>query len=339
VPPTTSLGWSATNATLYDVAFGTSSPPPVVVSGQIGTSYQPAALAASTTYYWQIVARNDAGATPGPVWSFTTAAPPTPSTPLRRLKVVTWNIQHGQDAGGVDAVDAQVAMLADLNADVIGLQEVSINTGRDLRAIYKAKLEAVTGTTWNTVWAPAPFPAGTNPEGDLILTRLPIASSSIAQFDAAPGDPTWLGSKRAAARVEVVVNQRSINVFITHVDTNVSTRSAQMSELLSWVDSFPAPRLIGGDFNLMPSESDYTTLSARYRDAWTLLVDANQATPGPDRGYTKNRREVAPWTGQPGRIDYWFVETTDTRAQPTEISVVETRRSDHNALVMWVDVR
>jgi hypothetical protein len=73
--PTPTLTWSGLGAIDYDVRFGTSNPPPQVSSAQVTTSYTPAALAASTTYFWQIVARNGAGTTTGPIWTFTTAAP------------------------------------------------------------------------------------------------------------------------------------------------------------------------------------------------------------------------------------------------------------------------
>jgi Zn-dependent metalloprotease len=75
------MSWSATGATIYDVAFGIVNPPPPVTTGQSGATYTPAAMANSTTYYWQVTARNAGGSTPGPVWSFTTAAPNVPSAP------------------------------------------------------------------------------------------------------------------------------------------------------------------------------------------------------------------------------------------------------------------
>src|SRR5438552_10932672 len=76
------LNWSASGAKSFDVSFGTSSPPPQVSTGQAAASYAPGNLAAGTTYFWQVVARNDAGSTTGAVWSFTTAAaPPPPAAP------------------------------------------------------------------------------------------------------------------------------------------------------------------------------------------------------------------------------------------------------------------
>jgi PLD-like domain len=82
VAATPTLTWTASGATSYDVKFGTTNPPASVSSNQPAASYTPATLANNTQYFWQIVARNASGTTAGPVWSFTTAAAPTPpSTP------------------------------------------------------------------------------------------------------------------------------------------------------------------------------------------------------------------------------------------------------------------
>ncbi|MEP7310457.1 MAG: LamG-like jellyroll fold domain-containing protein, partial [Acidobacteriota bacterium] len=78
IPMTVALSWAASaNATQYDVAFGTTTPPAVVSSNRTTTSYQPLALTAGTTYYWQIVAKGAGGSTSGPVWNFTMLPAPT----------------------------------------------------------------------------------------------------------------------------------------------------------------------------------------------------------------------------------------------------------------------
>src|SRR4030042_6652776 len=46
---------------VYDVYFGASSPPPLVLSNQSGQTYQPELLSFSTRYYWKIVARDNNG--------------------------------------------------------------------------------------------------------------------------------------------------------------------------------------------------------------------------------------------------------------------------------------
>ena len=55
------MSWSATGATSYDVAFGTVNPPPPVTTAQSGTTYTPPPMANSTTYFWQVTARNAGG--------------------------------------------------------------------------------------------------------------------------------------------------------------------------------------------------------------------------------------------------------------------------------------
>ena len=73
-----SLSWTGgdpdpSDTVTYDVYFGTSQPPPFVFNDQATTTYDPGELGYDT-YYWQIVATDNYGAsTLGPVWSFTTA--------------------------------------------------------------------------------------------------------------------------------------------------------------------------------------------------------------------------------------------------------------------------
>ncbi len=73
VAPT--LIWNAAaGATSYDVYFGTQSPPPLVTT-TTGTTYAPGTLAAGATYYWQVVAVNEAAGVSSETWSFTTGVP------------------------------------------------------------------------------------------------------------------------------------------------------------------------------------------------------------------------------------------------------------------------
>lgn len=67
----------------YDVYFGDSSPPSLVVSGQSDTTYNPGTMSYLTTYYWQIVSWDNHGAsTSGPEWDFTTEDEPSNFPPV-----------------------------------------------------------------------------------------------------------------------------------------------------------------------------------------------------------------------------------------------------------------
>ncbi len=74
------LIWEDTGATHHIVQFGTANPPPVVNNNFPGMMYSYSNLAAGTQYFWKITAVNGDGETAGPIWNFTTVAPPAQAT-------------------------------------------------------------------------------------------------------------------------------------------------------------------------------------------------------------------------------------------------------------------
>ena len=75
VPADSTLTWSApSRVDSYDIYLGTTNPPPIKIATTTAASYSPSSLLSfGTTYYWQVVARNNCGnSAAGPVWSFVT---------------------------------------------------------------------------------------------------------------------------------------------------------------------------------------------------------------------------------------------------------------------------
>ena len=78
---TTQLSWGVSSgASTYEVYLGTTSNPARVTETGM-TTYIPVGLAAGTTYYWRVVAKNAQGSTSSPVWGFATIAAPPPGSP------------------------------------------------------------------------------------------------------------------------------------------------------------------------------------------------------------------------------------------------------------------
>lgn len=78
VPTNVSLRWaSGEGATLHKLLLQQDPNAPFVFLGNTtGETWTPETpLAAGSTVHWQVLARNGGGTTPGPIWSFTTAAP------------------------------------------------------------------------------------------------------------------------------------------------------------------------------------------------------------------------------------------------------------------------
>jgi formylglycine-generating enzyme required for sulfatase activity len=73
------LSWSCADPEndplTFDVYFGTSINPPLIVQNQTNMTYNPGTLNASSNYWWKIVAKDDhSNTTMGPLWKFTTAS-------------------------------------------------------------------------------------------------------------------------------------------------------------------------------------------------------------------------------------------------------------------------
>jgi len=83
------LSWDGGDPQWFDTVYydvyleaGDPSPDDLVSEDQKATSYDPSTLEFETTYYWQIVAEdNDGATTSGPVWHFTTRGNEAPNAP------------------------------------------------------------------------------------------------------------------------------------------------------------------------------------------------------------------------------------------------------------------
>ncbi|MEA2054153.1 MAG: M28 family peptidase [Candidatus Thermoplasmatota archaeon] len=107
----------------YDVYFGTDSTPDsteLVSSGQTTTVYDPGTLSYSTTYYWQIVAKDNWGeVSGGEIWHFTTEGTPnsppyTPSNPSP-ADGATVPINDGSSQQQASTTASELAALSPVN--------------------------------------------------------------------------------------------------------------------------------------------------------------------------------------------------------------------------------
>ena len=81
---------AAARATSYDVYFGTTATPGFAGTA-VTNSFQPGAAQMKTgaTYYWKVVAKNNAGTASSPVWSFTTGKNPSAPANLSPANLAT----------------------------------------------------------------------------------------------------------------------------------------------------------------------------------------------------------------------------------------------------------
>jgi endonuclease/exonuclease/phosphatase family metal-dependent hydrolase len=246
------------------------------------------------------------------------ATPPPPPAPVPiagsgsgKLRVMTWNVHFGKTSRNVLNLDTQARVMANSGADVILLQEASTWDG-DQPNSFPAKLRALTGQTWSKVWS-SHNGSGTG-EGTLILTRLPVVSSSIANY-----------YNRGFSRVAVGVNGVTIDIFNGHLDYYDRTkRTNQLRSWMAWMDKSSGPEIAGGDFNSWWGETWIKTMETKYTDTWQDVTGSDQ------NGYTHNNI----------RFDFLFrARDSASRLSPRAAWVVSSSASDHRPLVADYVVR
>lgn len=175
------------------------------------------------------------------------------------IGVVTWNVHS---CVGVDArfdPDRTAAVLAEFNADVVGLQEVGWHhrgeTGFDQFAYL--------GDRMGMTVLSAPTKQGPHGHfGNALLTRLPVASWT-------PFDLTLPGKEpRSGVDAVLSANGRDLRVMVVHLGLTPWERARQMSELIARCDVSPhTPTLLMGDFNEWATTAGrLTRLERRFSD-------------------------------------------------------------------------
>ncbi len=238
-------------------------------------------------------------------WFRLTAAAPQPAPPPTgggggQVRVMTWNIQSGRDLYRNESLWNQVQFIAAQNPDVVILQEVSIYDG-DQPTLYRNQLQAATGQTWYSSWAPSCASGGCL--GNLILSRLPLQSASMIFMT-----PT------AAAQATVLVGGVPVTFFAAHLDAyDLNVRTRELYQLLDWTSRFGGAKVIGGDFNAWWGEWWIQHVVGFFGDTWREVSGSQ------DGGYTIGNV----------RFDYLF----RSGLTPLSCWVPYTELSDHRPVV------
>jgi endonuclease/exonuclease/phosphatase family metal-dependent hydrolase len=239
------------------------------------------------------------------------------------LKVLTWNTKHGTN------LDLIAQWIASSGANVVGLQEVErYNPGwgnTDQPARYVAALQSRTGKTWRSHFAQRD--GGTTGQGNLILTTFPL--EDVQSY--------VLSYSRSVSRVQMLVNNIRVNVFVTHLDADsADRRSQQMTQLKNWMANYSQQWIAAGDFNAWPGAWEIASMTSSFFDVWAVALAAGTAVsfPGNEAGNTRN-----------SRIDYVFYSKSASRLYLRETRVIDTRDangvmpSDHRPVMATFDVR
>jgi endonuclease/exonuclease/phosphatase family metal-dependent hydrolase len=216
---------------------------------------------------------------------------------------MTYNIQQGYDAQGQKNYDGQLALIRQMNPDVLGLQESDTsriaNGNSDVVRYFADRLGMYSFYGPKTV-------LGTF--GIALLSRYPIENPHTFYMYS-------VGEQTATIVAEINANGKTYHIMVTHLGNDGPL--PQLEDVLGTLDDQQNIVLIG-DFNLKPTTNQYRLATAVLDDAW---VRAGSPMPSGTE-----------WEADQ-RIDYVFVSP---QVEVSSAQYVPTSLSDHPTLVIEV---
>ncbi len=265
------------------------------------------------------------------------------------LRVVTLNIWNRQGPWA-ERLPLIRAGLAELDADLVGLQEVLGFPGLPNQAD-----DIAAGTGFHVHYVPAWHMGGGLTFGNAILSRFPLLDADSLPLPSPPGHDT-----RTVAFARSDTPHGAYPVFVTHLTYQHHLGTARCAQVRALTDHVKRlaptdgpPPLLMGDFNADPDSDEMRFLrgltplggeSVYFADAW-LATTGQDSAAGP--GWTYDRRNpYAIRSREPSRrIDYILARGPDRHLrgeplsarvcfdQPTSTPTGDVWPSDHFGLV------
>jgi endonuclease/exonuclease/phosphatase family metal-dependent hydrolase len=227
------------------------------------------------------------------------------------IVVMTYNIQGANDDAGERSYRQQLALIRQVNPDILALQEsdtsrISLNNN-DFVRYYAGKLG------YYSYYGPTTV-AGTF--GTAILSRYPLQNTrSVYTFS----DQDEIGT----AEAEVEIGGQHFTIYNVHPDGSDTAMQVWAETLLA--RSQGKSNVIAlGDYNLRDYEEAYLLVASRYTNAWVSVYPSKISPDGTDM------------TGD-NRIDHIFFSSTLMARDPVYILPPESATDHplHWATISW----
>jgi endonuclease/exonuclease/phosphatase family metal-dependent hydrolase len=243
---------------------------------------------------------------------------PEPQAKPRELRVMTYNIKHGQTnatctqppriPGQPPFPDCNLDLQASINVirahnpDIVGLQEIDRFWARSGGVDEPAVIAAALGMDHycyaaNLDHAPDNHANVPHQYGTVIVSRFPIVECSNTLLRRA-GNTEQRGLTRALINVRGV----PLQFFNTHLHTLAADRLLQTADIAAVIDaSGDRSMVLIGDFNARPTAAEMVPVYTRFVDAWRAAGGAPGENPNGNTSPASLTRNPT------SRIDYIFV--------------------------------
>lgn len=237
------------------------------------------------------------------------------------LRVATFNVHHGVGSDGRLDLDRIAAVIAEIDADVIGLQEVDrwwarrsgfADQAGDLAELLG--LHLAFGATLSRDGSDVARPR--QEYGVALLSRHRIAATRNTLLPRPRG-----GEQRTLLDAEIVVGDATLRCLCTHLQhRSPRARGQQTAAISAVIGAAETLTVLMGDLNAGPDTPEVQTLAEHLVDTWSNA--------GEGAGFTYHARKPA------ARIDYVLASPG---IEVEGAQVVDTDASDH--LPVSVDLR
>jgi len=154
-----------------------------------------------------------------------------------RLRVATYNVHDCVGRDGVYAPDRIAAIVADLRADLVALQEITLDHAGDVVALLErtTAMHAIDGTL---------FERGVGRYGNLLLSRKPVMARALHDLSFFGREP------RGLIRTTVAANGTVYVALATHLGLSRRERRQQIQKIVAHLPNEDLPVILMGDFNI-----------------------------------------------------------------------------------------
>lgn len=197
------------------------------------------------------------------------------------LIVMTYNLQQGNDSAGERSYQRQLALMQQVDADIIALQEsdsvrISLNNA-DLVRYFAGKLG------YHAYYGPGPI-SGTY--GTAILSKYPLRNPHLVF---SYSDQDEIGT----AVAEIEVGGKRLMIYNVHPDGSDIAMMVFAQTLLDQIGDQRSVIALG-DYNLRDEDAAYQIIAARLSNVWESLYPSKISPSGVDMS-------------GPNRIDHIFL--------------------------------
>lgn len=227
---------------------------------------------------------------------------------------MTFNIHHGRGTDRRLDLNRIAEMIRKSNADLIGLNEVDRFFSK--RSMYRDQISWLAEQLqMEYAFSPSITLKSKNSEtarqyGNALLSKFKILKNKSTHIHSS----SKFREGRSILETVIEIDSQPLQVLVTHISFNPSSRRKQIQHILKFVELNPLPTVVMGDWNMNPGSKSWRTVAKIMHDVWNIS--------GEDRGFTY------PSYRPRKRLDYLFI-SEDIKVIDTEVVDFMPEASDH----------